>query len=68
MYYERDGFDELMLRAIRQKRYDILKEIIQAKDDAERQYLEALKCEKCGAIKKETPFGTFCPNGCEFKD
>jgi len=61
MYYERDGFDELMERAIRMKRYDILKEIIKARDDAEKQYIVALKCPKCGALRRETPYGLFCP-------
>jgi rubrerythrin len=63
-YYERDGFNELIERAIRQKRYDIIKEIIEARDKAEKEYLEALKCPQCGAIRRETPHGLFCPK-CE---
>jgi len=63
-YYERDGFDELMERAIRQKRYDIIRKIIEARDDAEKEYIETLKCPKCGTIRRETPQGLFCPK-CE---
>jgi rubrerythrin len=61
-YYEPDGFEELRRRARAMKRYDILEKIDEAEEESEREYLEALKCPKCGAIRKETPYGLFCPN------
>lgn len=46
MIFEKDGFDELEERAIRMGRFDILMEIIKARDCAEEEYSESLRNER----------------------
>jgi hypothetical protein len=44
--YGRDGFDELMLRAERMRRFDLIEKVAEARDEADRHYFEALKIRK----------------------
>lgn len=66
--FEIDGFEELRRRAKAEGKEEFLEKIDEAEMKAEREYENALRCPKCGALRIETPYGLFCPNGCEFKD
>jgi len=44
--YGRDGFDELMLRAERMRRFDLIEKVAEARDEADRQFFEALRTRK----------------------
>ena len=47
----KDGFDELIERAIRKGRYDLIAKVIEARDQAEREYYEALNQRRKRARK-----------------
>jgi hypothetical protein len=71
-YVEKDGFEELIDRAIRMGRYDLIGKVIEARDQAERESNEAIikremKAEDKRYILIKFDVKSFC-DGCPYGD